>query len=297
MGVGEWQFFAILPQALKIASEFMINYPGKHYTYKVTFPGMPWYYFGVHTENGKPYYGSPKTHKWIWKVYEHEIQILEWFDDRREAEIVEDRIIAHCIKDPYCLNEHYGGFFTEETRQKALQKIHSAKTPEGKSEHAVKMGQRGGAKSHERKLPDGRSEASVELNRIIHEQRTEDGKSRHAVKAGQASIKSRKENGTFLELCSRGGQAGAKVIHKQKTEDGKSALAVRTGEILHKEKTEDGKSKNAVLGGSIAGKISTAQRYIDPDHLELGEHSAPVIARKQKALGYPHGPENRVRIK
>ena len=275
----------------------MTNRIGKYYTYKITFPGMPWYYFGSHKENGKPYFGSPKTHKWIWRIYEHEIQILEWFNERREAELVEDRIIKHFINDPNCLNEHYGGFFSIGANQKALKTLHKEKNEEGKSKHAIKMGQRGGAKSHERKLPDGRSEASVELNRIIHEQKTEEGKSKHAVKAGQASIKSRKESGIFIDLCSRGGQEGAKVIHKQKTEDGKSILAVRTGKILHKEKTEDGRSKNAVLGGSIAGKISTAQRYIDPDHPELGEHSAPVIVRKQKAQGYPSGSENRTRIK
>jgi hypothetical protein len=275
----------------------MISRIGKHYTYKVTFPGMPWYYFGVHTEKGKPYYGSPKTHKWIWKTYEHEIQILEWFEGRREAELVEDRIIKHFINDPNCLNEHYGGFFSIEANQKALKILHKDKNEEGKSKHAVKMGQKGGAKCHECKLPDGRSKAGVELQKIIHGPKTEDGKSKHAVKSGKASIKSRKENGTLLEICSRGGQAGAKVIHKQKTEDGKSVLAVRTGEILHREKTEDGKSKNAVLGGSIGGKISTAQKYMDPDHPELGEHSAPVIARKQKALGYPSGPETRVRVK
>jgi hypothetical protein len=281
----------------KIANSFMTTNIGRHYTYKVTFPGMPWYYFGVHTENGKPYYGSPKTHKWVWKFYDHEIQILEWFEDRREAELVEDRIIAHFIKDPNCLNEHYGGYFTEEARQKSLQKIHSVKTPEGKSAHAVRMGQRGGAKCHECKLPDGRSKAGVELQKIIHKQKTEEGKSKNAVKAGQASVKSRKESGIFLELCSRGGQEGCKVIHSEKTEDGRSLHAIRTGAILHKQKTEDGKSKNAVLGGSIAGKISTAQRYMDPDHPELGEHSAPVIARKQKARGYPSGPETRVRVK
>jgi hypothetical protein len=81
----------------------------KHYTYKVTFPGMPWYYWGVHTDNGKPYCGSPSTHKWIWKFYECEVQILEWFEDRKEAEAVEDRLIKHTIKDPNCLNEHWGG--------------------------------------------------------------------------------------------------------------------------------------------------------------------------------------------
>jgi hypothetical protein len=88
----------------------------KHYTYKVTFPGMPWYYWGVHTDKGKPYFGSPVTHKWIWSFYECEVQILEWFENRADAERVEERLIRHFIDDPLCLNEHHGGHFSEEAR-------------------------------------------------------------------------------------------------------------------------------------------------------------------------------------
>jgi hypothetical protein len=257
---------------------------------------MPWYYFGVHTENGKPYHGSPKTHKWVWKFYDHETQILEWFQDRREAEIVEDRLIKHFMRDPNCLNEHYGGFFSEESRARSLEKLHSEKTEEGKSAHAVKMGRKGGSKCHEEKLPDGRSKASVSLNKTIHSGKTKEGKSAHAVKAGTASAQSRREGGTLLEICSKAGQVGSKIIHANKTEDGRSLLAVRTGKILHEQKTEDGKSINAIKGGQKGGKISISQRYVDPDHPELGSHSAPVLVRKQKANGYPHEKENRVRV-
>jgi hypothetical protein len=38
------------------------------------------------------------------------------------------------------------------------------------------------------------------------------------------------------------------------------------------------------------------QKWEDPNHPELGQHNAGVLTRKQKALGYPHGRENRVRI-
>jgi hypothetical protein len=93
----------------------------KHFTYKITFPGMPWFYFGVHTENGKPYYGSPKTHAWRWKTYDHEIQILEWFETRKEAEQVEDRIIKLFLDNPDCLNEHYGGHFSEGAQLRGVQ--------------------------------------------------------------------------------------------------------------------------------------------------------------------------------
>lgn len=82
---------------------------------------MPWYYWGVHTDNGKPYHGSPTTHKWLWGFYDFEIQILEWFEDRKEAEEVEDRLIKHTIKDPNCLNEHYGGHFGPGAQIKGIQ--------------------------------------------------------------------------------------------------------------------------------------------------------------------------------
>jgi hypothetical protein len=79
------------------------------YTYRVTFPGFPWFYYGVHKDNGRPYYGSPVTHKWIWDFYECEVQILEWFDSWEEAIRLEQRLIRSFLQDPYCLNEHCGG--------------------------------------------------------------------------------------------------------------------------------------------------------------------------------------------
>lgn len=44
------------------------------------------------------------------------------------------------------------------------------------------------------------------------------------------------------------------------------------------------------------GNLTMAYRYEDPDHPELGQRAAPVLARMQKRRGYPHGPENRVRV-
>jgi hypothetical protein len=38
------------------------------------------------------------------------------------------------------------------------------------------------------------------------------------------------------------------------------------------------------------------QKWMDPDHPELGSHNSGVLVRKQKALGYPHSKENRVRV-
>ncbi len=112
----------------------------KHFTYKITFPGMPWFYYGVHTDNGRPYFGSPKTHKWVWIFYEHEIQILEWFENRREAEQVEDRLIKHFINNPDCLNEHYGSHFSEESRNRGREKSNN-KDSEKRRESGRQMAQ------------------------------------------------------------------------------------------------------------------------------------------------------------
>ena len=93
----------------------------KYYIYKITFPGMPWFYYGYHKKTDKKYFGSPKTNKWIWNFYECEVQILEWFDTMEEAIDVENRIIKYFIrdkKDPNCLNCHYGGYFPKWARDK-----------------------------------------------------------------------------------------------------------------------------------------------------------------------------------
>jgi len=115
----------------------------KHYVYRVTFPGMPWYYYGVHTDNGNPYYGSPKKNKWVWEMYEAEVQILQRFSDRREAESIERRILRHCIGDPNCLNAQVGGQPTREQRIKGVKTqiknqvgIHSPDKPWAKEAHA-----------------------------------------------------------------------------------------------------------------------------------------------------------------
>ncbi len=42
-------------------------------------------------------------------------------------------------------------------------------------------------------------------------------------------------------------------------------------------------------------KVNT-QRWVDPDHPELGEHSAGTLTQMQKRRGLPHGKENRVRV-
>ena len=91
------------------------------YTYRVTFPGFKWYYYGYHKNNWKPYSGSPVTHKWVWEFYDFEVQILEWFETRKQAIDVEKRLIKPFLNDPWCLNEHCGGNFGETALRKSVE--------------------------------------------------------------------------------------------------------------------------------------------------------------------------------
>ncbi len=178
----------------------------KHFTYKITFLGMPWFYYGVHTDNGKPYFGSPKTHAWRWKMYEHEIQILEWFETREEAERVENRIISHFVNDPDCLNEHWGGGFSiEASRRGALNRP---------LDSFRKMGE----KTHSRRDEFGRSLHVLEVIVPLHEDKDDQGRSKLAVKA-------------------------ATTLHSVKDDQGRSCATMKN---FHSEKNKDGKSVNGV---------------------------------------------------
>ena len=84
------------------------------YTYKITFDEVPYYYYGSHKEKkyNEYYMGSPVTHKWCWDFYTPKKQILQFFDYREEANIIENRLIKHFINDVYCLNQNCGGIIS-----------------------------------------------------------------------------------------------------------------------------------------------------------------------------------------
>ena len=123
------------------------------YTYRISFPGFPWFYYGVHKDNGKPYFGSPVTHKWVWDFYECEIQILEFFATWEEALAVEQRLIRPFLRDPNCLNENCGGnlSFTACAKGRAKQKtqgigIYSPDFPNPATLESCSMGGKIGGK-------------------------------------------------------------------------------------------------------------------------------------------------------
>ena len=123
----------------------------RYYTYKITFPGFKWFYFGYHRHDGNHYTGSPITHKWIWDFYDCEVQILEWFSSAEQAQSVEKRLIKPFLNDPYCLNENCGGIISDEARSRGSKKAiqicieHNRKSsPEEKFKRAQSGGLVGG---------------------------------------------------------------------------------------------------------------------------------------------------------
>jgi hypothetical protein len=261
----------------------MVKNLGRHYTYKVTFPGMPWFYFGVHTENGKPYYGSPKTHRWIWRVYEFEIQILEWFNDRKEAERVEDRLIKHFLNDPNCLNEHYGSVFS---RESALRGV----TTQVESGRVAEMGREQGRKNVE----------SGHLARVAA--------SVDRTKAGKAGAETNRKNKTgwfhpdFQREMSRRarGLGLAKAIendpHHQSKAGKAGGIKVRDCKLGMFGMDPGHRSEVSRQVGKRVAKKLNGDKYYDPDHPELGQHSAGTLTMMQKRRGFPSGPDNRVKV-
>ena len=243
------------------------------YTYKITFEEIPHWYWGVHKERrfGEIYLGSPKTHKWMWKFYTPVIQILEIFpytdEGWEEANLIEKRLIRPDIDNPLCLNENCGGYVSLTILREASKKLHGER------------------------LPDGRSVLGVYLASQSHKEKTEEGKSRHAVDMGKK---------------------GAAQTFREKNEEGKSVNAIRLGLITMGPKDENGKSIHATRVGRITfergtgchapenkgkgAKTTNSQKWMDPDHPELGERSAPTLVQMQKRRGYPHGKENRKRV-
>lgn len=93
---------------------------------------------------------------------------------------------------------------------------------------------------------------------------------------------------------------GAEKAHEVKTPCGKSVNAVKGGDaaakVIHKEKDENGKSLHAMNMGKLAAVVIHGQKWKDPDHPELGYQNCGNLVQMQRRRGYPHGPENRVKV-
>jgi hypothetical protein len=212
------------------------------YTYKITFEGTPFWYWGVHAEKeyNEEYWGSPVTNKWCWDMYTPEKQILEVFphtdEGWKEANLVEDRLIRPDLNNPLCLNENCGGGYSLELMRKNSylggKKAHSKKDALGRSIHGVKAAER----LNKEKDEFGRSVQGVKNSERLNKEKDKLGRSVNALK-------------------------GSQKLNEEKTEHGKSVNAVKGAAVLHtflhSDKNEEGKSKVAVK----AGKSTGSQRW------------------------------------
>jgi hypothetical protein len=131
------------------------------YTYKITFKGADFFYYGVHKEQkyGEEYWGSPVTHKDVWNCYEPHKEILSTFASWEEAKKAEYDLISPVLDCPLCLNENAGGAYSLEAAAKGGKIAGSlckeqrrgffAMTKEEWSEAGRRGGTRGGKKCFE----------------------------------------------------------------------------------------------------------------------------------------------------
>jgi hypothetical protein len=115
-------------------------------------------------------------------------------------------------------------------------------------------------------VDNGRKNGRANLAKLI------DKDPNHQKKAAARAVKVNKEKGTAVYAPGISSEGG-KAAHQQKDANGKSIHAKRLG------------------------SITSSQLWEDPNHPELGHHNSGNLVRKQKAMGLPHGKENRVKVK
>ena len=144
----------------------------QYYTYKITFKDLPGYfYYGKRKDNGRPYFGSPKTWRRFWKHFEPQIQILQWYRTEKEVKAAEESIIKATWKDKYSLNENVGGMVSEEVCKKngektgpaTIKAAQAALTLEILSENGKKTGPANGRKTGSENLKAARAALTLEI--------------------------------------------------------------------------------------------------------------------------------------
>jgi hypothetical protein len=269
------------------------------YIYKVTFEEIPDWYWGAHKESefDDGYLGSPTTHAWKWEFYTPYLQICEVFpytdEGWKEACDTENRCIKPDLNNPLCLNEHYGGFMSLEVCRQAgrtggnscLEKQVGWHDPEVKSD----AGKKGGATNAKNKTG---------VCGIAIDERRENGR-KGGITAFEESV------GVFApenlgkggrnvskDDCIARGKKAAETNRQNRTAFFDPAIQKQGTTAAHSKKDDEGKSIHA----KKVGKIAFSQKWMDPDHPELGAHNAGNLVRVQKAKGLPHGKENRRRV-
>jgi hypothetical protein len=220
------------------------------YLYKITFEEVSYYYYGVKKEKyfNQEYWGSSKTHKWVWDFYTPKKQILQVFpytdEGWIEAQEVETRLIRPFYNtDKWCLNENCAGNISLSIRRNAGKKIAELKIGiHGKSEEEMfeirsRGGKTSGKKAVENKLgihgrtkeqhiEDARKSGKLtaELGIGVHgrtkEQMIEDGR-----KGGKVGGK-------------KGGSVAAKIINAQRWECCETGYVSTAAGVVHYQKAK-----------------------------------------------------------
>jgi hypothetical protein len=198
------------------------------YTYKITFEEVPYYYYGVHKEQGfdEEYWGTPVTNRWCWEFYTPEKQILELFEYSDEgwieAQEVEKRIIKPILNNKWCLNENCKGIISIE-----------------------------GCKKGGRIMGNYLYKNGLGIHALTKEQQIENGK--------KGNKEGKRRSGKNAYLMKTG-------IHAFTAEE-KKELGRKSGRInfemglgIHS-LTPEQRVENGKKGGKIAGRIVSSQRW------------------------------------
>lgn len=103
-----------------------------------------------------------------------------------------------------------------------------------------------------------------------------------------------------IKSCSNGGKAVQKMlgpllgltpqeVQIKNVKSAKSQKERKTGFFGMNPQERIEVSREAILK-------TNNQRWMDPDHPELGEHSSGTLTQMQKRRGFPHEKENRIRV-
>jgi general stress protein YciG len=125
-----------------------------------------------------------------------------------------------------------------------------------------------------------------------------------AQKGGLITGKLNADSGKMAEMGKKYGPIYGPLCYQQLLRSGRWAeiqklggkvagqIAVETGQLESLRTPE-----HQANAGRTGGKTTQAQKWIDPEHPELGVTTASGIVKKQRARGLPSDLKNRVRVK
>lgn len=241
------------------------------YLYKITFEEVPYYYYGIHKEKrlNEHYMGSPVTHKYCWDLYTPKKQILQFFESRQEANIIENRIIKFFMDDPLCLNENCGGIISSKMCKKGTEtQIKNKLGIHGRTKENIKLdGDKG--RETQKKLKIGiyslSVEERIEIGKKTGNKNVETG---HIQNLGKVTGNKNKENKTGIFAQTK--EERREVSRKGGKTSGNNAVKNKTG--IHKFTKEE-----RILVSKRGGN-----KNVETGHIQnLGKEMSRILNRKK----------------